>query len=281
MTVTAFKQVDNNAKSHVAPNSWNNVTSPLTFSITNGEGAKFPLPGNGFYVTIYDDSTYTDPGDDPKMEIGICTARTGDSLTVARNQLGTSAVSHSGSPAVKLLIVDQQLIDIQAAINTLEGKMPTGSVLGDSDIQAVLNKDLSSPTNTFPINLLFALTVSGIQNIYNKKIHSPVVDGLYDNGTIMGIKDIDWNNGDVQKVTISGAATLRMLNAQVGQRLTLQITENATGGYAITLSGTGAVPFRYPGGSAPTYTTSANAVNLVVALYNGSVYLTQASVGFA
>lgn len=277
---TTFKQVKNNAKTHVVPDGLNNVTSPVTFSVVNGQGLRFPATGNSYYTTIYDDSVYTDPFDDPQMEIGLVTVKTGDSFTMTRNQLGTSAKAHSGSPAMKILIVDQQIIDIQTAINTLETAVAAlpANIVDMTSAQALTNKDLSSATNSFPF---FLLTVSGIQNLYNKVYRGAVAVDMYDNGTVMGVRDIDWRNGDVQKVTVSGATTLRMANMMTGQRLTLQISESATGGYGITLSGTGALPFRYAGGTAPTYTTTANAVNLIVALYNGSVFLTQASVGFA
>lgn len=112
----AFKQVNNNARSTTS--GLNNTTDPVTFSVAAGHGARFPQPGNGFWVTVWDATTYADPGDDANMEIMLVTARSTDSLTATRGQLGTSAVAHSGTVAVRLLVVDQQVEDIhQAALD--------------------------------------------------------------------------------------------------------------------------------------------------------------------
>lgn len=109
-----FKQVKNNARSTTT--GLNNVTDPVTFSVTAGHGARFPQPGNSFWVTVWDAVTYADPGDDPNMEIMLVTARSTDSLTATRAQLGTTAVTHVSGAAVRLLIEDQTINDIQQAI---------------------------------------------------------------------------------------------------------------------------------------------------------------------
>lgn len=64
MQVTAFKQVKNNAGGHLASLISIGGTSLV---LQSGEGAKFPAPGNPFYVTVWNDTTYPDPSDDPNM----------------------------------------------------------------------------------------------------------------------------------------------------------------------------------------------------------------------
>lgn len=118
MALTAFKQVKNNVKSYVASNSLNNTTASLTFAVD--DGSKFPIPGNGFWVTAWDYARYSNPGDDPNMRIGLCTARTDNNLTVTWGQLGTSIVAMPGAPMIAVLIVDQHFIDLYTAVNTLE-----------------------------------------------------------------------------------------------------------------------------------------------------------------
>lgn len=110
----AFKQVNNNARSTITVND---TTNPKTASVAAGHGARFPAPGNGFWTTIWDSGTYSDPGDDPNMEIVLVTARSTDSLTFNRGQLGTVAVAHGASAvAIRLLIVDQAVEDIHQGI---------------------------------------------------------------------------------------------------------------------------------------------------------------------
>ncbi len=117
---TAFKQVANNAQSTAASGSLNNTTNPVTFSVGSGHGARFPQPGNGFWVTVWDASAYPNPFSDPNMEVMLCTARSTDSLTCTRGQRGTSAVAHTGTPDVRLLIDSTHISDLQTAVNAVE-----------------------------------------------------------------------------------------------------------------------------------------------------------------
>lgn len=112
----SFNQVKNNAKSTTT--GLNNTTDPVTFSVGAGDGAKFPQPGNNFWVTAWDAVSHADPSDDPNMEVLLVTARSTDSLTASRGQLGTVAATHVSGAAVRLLVVDQQIKDIhQAALD--------------------------------------------------------------------------------------------------------------------------------------------------------------------
>lgn len=102
------------------------------------------------------------------------------------------------------------------------------------------------------------------------------VSGLYDNGNSGTSKTIDWSNGDRQKLTISGNVTISYSNAIAGQILTLELVENATGNFTITLPTS-----KWPNGAAGVFTTTANAKNLLVVFYDGTDYLTQLASGFA
>lgn len=117
---TAFKQIKNNAKSIVNNNALNNTTTTLTFGVENG--SRFPMPGNGFYVTAWNIAKYFDPSDDPNMRIGLCTARSGNNLTVTWGQEGTPVTAIKGRPIIALLIVDQLYDDITAALNIVESR---------------------------------------------------------------------------------------------------------------------------------------------------------------
>jgi hypothetical protein len=122
MTATAFKQVKNNALSAVAAGSTIiSSTSGTAITLTTGHGVRFPQPGAGFWVTVWDAGTFPNPSDDANMEIMLATARATDVLTVTRAQLGTAAAStHAVGRRVQLLIQDQQIIDAQTAINAIE-----------------------------------------------------------------------------------------------------------------------------------------------------------------
>lgn len=143
---TNFKQVANNAQSTAVSGAFNNTTSPLTFSVQSGHGARFPSPGNGFYLTVWNSASYPDPFSDPNMEIVLCTARTTDSLTVTRGQRGTTATAKTGSPDVRLLIDSTHISDLATAVNTLENAAPaffsatyTDSVTNGSPVAKTIN----------------------------------------------------------------------------------------------------------------------------------------------
>ena len=101
--------------------------------------------------------------------------------------------------------------------------------------------------------------------------------GRYDNGNSGSSKTIDWSNGDRQKLTISAACTLAYSNAQTGQIITLEVVENGTGNFAITMPAN----TKYPGGITQAFTTTPSAINLVQVYYDGTNYLTTVLGGYA
>lgn len=118
-TATAFKQVKDNAAGTLSAAI--SSTSATTFSVTAGQGANFPQPGNAFWVTIWDNVTYANnPIGDPNMEKVLVTARSTDTFTCTRAQLGTAAATHVSGAKVQLLTYAQQITDLQTAINDLE-----------------------------------------------------------------------------------------------------------------------------------------------------------------
>ncbi len=117
--MTSFLQVTNNAKTRAVSGTLNNTTSPITLS--NIDTTMFDEVTTGYAVTIWDDTLYADPGDDPNMERALVTDAVIDtedegSLTLSR----PFAVAHTGTPRVALLLVSQNISDLNTAVNTLE-----------------------------------------------------------------------------------------------------------------------------------------------------------------
>ena len=92
---------------------------------------------------------------------------------------------------------------------------------------------------------------------------------IYDNGNSGASATIDWSNGETQKITLTDNCTLSFSNVVAGGYLTLWLIQDATGSRTVTWpSGT-----KHPGGTAPTLTTTANAIDIVgIRAYDASTY---------
>lgn len=100
--------------------------------------------------------------------------------------------------------------------------------------------------------------------------------GEYDNGNTSTAQTISGKNGDSQLSTVTGNVTYTFSNFTAGQKVVVRIVEDGTGGHTITLP-----TVKWPGGTAGTFTTTANAINLLAIYYDGTNYLVQLSAGFA
>lgn len=77
-------------------------------TLTVSDGSKFPSSGN-FLVWVWDWATYPDPNSDAGGEIMLCTARSGNALTVTRAQEGTSDQIHATGERVSLYLTAEGL----------------------------------------------------------------------------------------------------------------------------------------------------------------------------
>lgn len=96
----AFLQKKNNAIGYLE----SAVSAVDTFfTLRAGDATKFPTVGD-FMLTLYNSQLYSDPGDDPLMEICRVTSVSGDVFTVVRAQEGTTAIGHDAGITVGLFI---------------------------------------------------------------------------------------------------------------------------------------------------------------------------------
>jgi len=118
---TSFYQVKNNAKTTITNNPLS--AGGLSITLASSTGSKFPTTGNTWLGTIWDAVTYSDPSDDPNMEIVLIDSRSTDTLTVnasGRGFAGTTGVSHATGSAFRLLFTKEHADQWSTAINTLE-----------------------------------------------------------------------------------------------------------------------------------------------------------------
>lgn len=86
---------------------------------------------------------------------------------------------------------------------------------------------------------------------------------------------VDWNNGNVQSVTLGGNRTVTFANPISGGRYVLVFKQDATGSRTITWP-----TIKWQGGAAPTLTTTGNKTDLITVIYDGTDYFGAASLNY-
>ena len=173
--------------------------------------------------------------------------------TVSQHQLSTVATPVPGGP----LSADV----VRTNDNTTIGKYNSHDADSGIHLQSAVALP-GSVTNgaKYIVDGLLYIGESGIWKLVGQP-------KLYDAGNSGASLAINWNNGPVQKVTLTDNATLTFSNPTSGGTYTLILVQDGTGGRAVTLTGWDF------GDNTPTFNTTLNKKNVVSALYDGSEYL--------
>ena len=102
----------------------------------------------------------------------------------------------------------------------------------------------------------------------NGQIFSPV-EAKGNSGTAM---TINWNDANIQTVTLTGNVVFTFSNPQSGATYQLILTQDGTGGRTITWP-----TIKWKGGVAPTLTGTANSIDIVTLTYDGTSYFADIS----
>ncbi len=95
--------------------------------------------------------------------------------------------------------------------------------------------------------------------LVNGQIWNPLIDDG-NSGTAL---TIDWNDGNKHLVTLTDNVTLTLDNPKDGGPYLIVLVQDSGGGNAVTWPGT----VLWPGGTAPTISVGANAIDLVSLLW--------------
>lgn len=93
----------------------------------------------------------------------------------------------------------------------------------------------------------------------------------FDNGNETGTFALDWNNGQKQRATLTGnITTLNITAPSVGGagNFMLKLIQDGTGGRTVTWPAS----VRWSGGTAPTLSTGAGAIDLIGFYWDGTNY---------
>lgn len=137
--------------------------------------------------------------------------------------------------------------------NVFGGKMAVGSV--------------TAPTETFKVTGDAAITSNlTVEGQYASTRHA-ITDGVD--------PVADWNNGNVQTITVQANRTFTFSNPKSGGRYLLFITQGSGGSKLITWP-----TIKWRGGTAPTLTTAAGKIDIITLVYDGSSYYGDASLNY-
>jgi hypothetical protein len=92
--------------------------------------------------------------------------------------------------------------------------------------------------------------------------------------------DLDWNNGNIQNVVLTGNATFTFANPlPTGNKYQIFLTQDGTGSRTITWPSS----VKWRGGTAPTLTTTASKTDIITLVYNPgyAVYFADISANFS
>jgi len=96
-----------------------------------------------------------------------------------------------------------------------------------------------------------------------------VFSSLFSNGNAGANPTINWNIGSNQKIILNSNSTFAFTAPGSVARVLLEIVHDGTAtAYTVTWPGT----VKWPGGSAPTLTAVANAVDMICCFYDGTQY---------
>ncbi len=189
-------------------------SSATSIELTQGGGGKLPTPqtDGSFNITWYNSTTFTDPSDDPNVEIVRCTYRDGNTLTVIRGQEGTSATNKNTAAVTYKMVLGLTL----KMISDIQGYLPRATTVTDSTY---------SPDNNYSV-YFFDATSNSIT------VTLPLASSYRDK--VYVFKKID-SSGNVVTINRSGSdlidgASSWSLSAQYNA---MRIVSNGTNWYII------------------------------------------------
>ena len=109
-----------------------------------------------------------------------------------------------------------------------------------------------------------------------EKVKSLDVIGQQTITSSSGSATIDWNAGTNATITLTENTTLTFTNPTSSCHLQLEIAQDSTGGYTLTLP-----TIKWAGGVSPTLSTAANNISVVSLYFDGTNYLGMSSDSFA
>jgi hypothetical protein len=176
----------------------------------------------------------------------------------------------SASVGVQSLTVEPPLVNVGTASDPIiEAPNATTGAAGwmNAADKTKLGAALVSPL-TAPLD-------AGDQAVGDMK--TATFDAVLDNGSSGAAKNLNWSAAQLQKLTLTAACTLTFTAPPGPGTMRLELVQGLGGGFTATWPAS----VKWPGGTAPTLSTGAGALDLVSLFWDGTQYLASAGLGFA
>jgi len=199
----------------------------VTVVLSSGDGAKFPSSFS-YNVVWWNSTDYSEPSDDPSVEIVRVTSRTGDSLTVTRGQEGTADVAHNtGGKTYKVIlaITKKMIDDIDAHTHDIDE-------LGDVTLTSIADGEIQRYTGSGGwVNNTIAELITDINQLGNVVITSIAVD------EVLGYSGGNWINRTLVEAGIAASG----VNADITSLTSCALIDGDTVDLVLTAVAGGAV----------------------------------------
>lgn len=266
---------------------------------------------DGDLLPIVDVSDTTDSADGTTKKItkanltsGLITATSSDTLTNKSISLGSNTIT--GTTAEFNTALSDGNFATLAGTETLSGKTlttpkiaDTGSINDDNGNEQIKFSTTTSAVNEITVknaatgnapdiqatggdtNIDLKLTPKGSGKVApQKSVNFGAFTAYFtetDNGNSSTSDTIDWTVSNKQKSTLTGNCTFTFTAPPGPCNLVLKLVQDGTGSRTVTWP----AAVKWPGGVAPTLTTTASRVDVITFYYDGTNYLGASSLNYS
>lgn len=188
-------------------------------------------------------------------------------------------IGSTGTRIVKGWFTD--LTVTNAITGSVTGNAATATALqnartiGGVSFDGTANITVSSATGGFAVSggtlTAAAQTNTGILYLNGGVAESAV----FSNGNSGTSKALNLDNGNLQSLTITGAVTIALTTPTHPGKFTVIITQDGTG-HVYSISGV-----KFPGGTAPSYSTAASKIDVISLIYDGTNWYGMGGIAFS
>lgn len=269
-----------------------NITNSTT-GATVSDGLSIQMEGNEAYIWNYESSNMRfGTSNDTKMlidtsgNVGIGTTSPDRKLHSEVDDATTNAVTDvlrlthttSGTPANNIGVGMEFEVETGASNNeigaTIEA-IATDTTSTSEDFDVVVSTMAAGATASERLRINSSETkVTGNLQVTG----TAYFDAEVDNGNSGTTDTIDWTVGNKQKSTLTGNVTFTFSPEPSGPcNLILKLVQDGTGSRTVTWP----ADVKWPGGTAPTLTTAASAVDIISFYYDGTDFYGQSGLNFS